>query len=515
MPKCNQRRLCDDDGCQVCFERSFASHPNAKYWCQQNEEKPRYVFKQSNMKYLFACSECNHTFQSALHNVVKGKWCPYCINKQLCNNVDCTTCFTKSFASHPKAECWSDVNNDNPRNVFLNTKNKYTFKCKDCNHTFESSLTSITNGTWCPYCAKLKLCDEDICQQCFENSFASHPRAKYWSRENEKKPRQVMRCSGTKWKFLCDTCHHVYDMQLNVVSRGSCCPYCCTPPKQLCDEEDCQHCFERSFASHPNSRYWSPENKKKPRQVFKGTPDAHKFICNVCTHVLNMNVSNVTKGQWCIYCAGKDICDNDSCEECYSKSFASHPKAKYWSTDNDKKPRQFMKCSAKKCKFLCDTCNHHFECSLNNIVKGNWCPYCVNKTERKLYDYLLSQNIQVTRQAKFDWCKNDETGKHLPFDFLVEDKRIIIEVDGIQHFEQVSIWQSPEKTQDRDILKQKLAQENGYTVIRIFQEDVLYDSYDWKPQLMQALVQYETPTCLYMSKDENRYCNYKTITTSS
>jgi len=178
-------------------------------------------------------------------------------------------------------------------------------------------------------------------------------------------------------------------------------------------------------------------------------------------------------------------------------------------------PREVSKGSHEKYTFKCDTCSTIFLSVVKSISVGCWCPNCKHKTESKLYDYLLSQNIQVTRQAKFDWCKNDETGKHLPFDFVVEDKHIIIEVDGRQHFEQVSNWQSPEQTQDRDILKQTFAQKNGYTVIRIFQEDVLYDSYDWKTQLMQALVQHETPTCLYMSKDENRYCNYKSITASS
>jgi very-short-patch-repair endonuclease len=302
-------------------------------------------------------------------------------------------------------------------------------------------LSSITNGTWCPYCSNDKLCANQGCTTCYEKSFASHPKAIHWSDVNDKKPRDIFISSASKYRFDCIDCKHTFEMQLDVVKRGGWCPYCCTPTKKLCEEDDCQHCYEKSFASHPKAINWSNENNKEPRQVFKGTTDKYKFHC--------------------------------------------------------------------------DTCNHVFQSTLNNVSKGQWCPNCKHKTERKLHEYLLSQNIPVSRQAKFDWCKNDETGKHLPFDFAIEDKHIIIEVDGLQHFEQVSNWKSPEETQQRDILKQKLAQENGYTVIRIFQEDVLYDSYDWKTKLMQVLVRYETPICLYMSKDENRYCNYKSITASS
>ena len=219
---------------------------------------------------------------------------------------------------------------------------------------------------------------------------------------------------------------------------------------------------------------------------------------------------------WCPYCANQKLCETDSCKTCYEKSFASHPKAEYWSKENVDSPREVFLKSNIKCKFDCKDCGRAFEMRPQSVVSGNqWCPNCKHKTERKLYEYLISQNIQTIRQATFYWCKNEQTGKHLPFDFLIEDKRIIIEVDGRQHFEQVSNWQSPEETQSRDLLKMKLAQENGYTVIRIFQEDVLYDSYDWKTQLMNALIHYDAPTCLYMSKDENRYCQYQPTNPSS
>jgi very-short-patch-repair endonuclease len=64
---------------------------------------------------------------------------------------------------------------------------------------------------------------------------------------------------------------------------------------------------------------------------------------------------------------------------------------------------------------------------------------------------------------------------------------IIIELDGKQHFEQVSNWQSPEENKINDSLKNKLANDNGYRMIRICQEIVLNDLEDWEIQLINSI----------------------------
>ena len=86
----------------------------------------------------------------------------------------------------------------------------------------------------------------------------------------------------------------------------------------------------------------------------------------------------------------------------------------------------------------------------------------------------------VKRQNKVDWCKNV---KHLPFDFVIEEIKIILEIDGEQHFEQVAKWKTPEHNRQRDLYKMKCANENGFSVIRILQEDVFKNKYDWLQEL--------------------------------
>ena len=120
----------------------------------------------------------------------------------------------------------------------------------------------------------------------------------------------------------------------------------------------------------------------------------------------------------------------------------------------------------------------------SHISKKTGCPLCVNKTEGKLYKMLQQSYPSTITQFKQEWCKKIS---YLPFDFCIQELKIIIELDGLQHFQQVSNWSSPEEQFKNDIYKQKCANENGYSVIRLLQEDVFNDSYDWNKELCEAI----------------------------
>ena len=60
-------------------------------------------------------------------------------------------------------------------------------------------------------------------------------------------------------------------------------------------------------------------------------------------------------------------------------------------------------------------------------------------------------------------------------------------LDGPQHFRQVSNWGNYEENQKKDIYKMKCANENGFSVIRLLQEDVLFDKYDWLSQITENI----------------------------
>ena len=97
-----------------------------------------------------------------------------------------TNFFNKSFATSDKVKCWdSEKNKLKPKDVSLCSNKKFWFNCDKCSHSFNIRLDSVNNGIWCSYCANKKLCDKEDCKICFDKSFASYDKAKYWDFEKK------------------------------------------------------------------------------------------------------------------------------------------------------------------------------------------------------------------------------------------------------------------------------------------------------------------------------------------
>jgi len=173
-----------------------------------------------------------------------------------------------------------------------------------------------------------------------------------------------------------------------------------------------------------------------------------------------------------------------------------------WSDKNAKVPRQVFKGSEQRGIFNCDTCHSEFDARLYNVLTGYWCPYCKNKSEAKVLAYLSAQYPECKKQLRFEWCRFSETNSIMPFDFGVGS--VLIELDGEQHFAQISNWDTPERVQAKDREKIQKCMENGYSIIHISQLDVWHDVYDWKTVLKQEIdrLSVEPPTCVFIaSKD--------------
>lgn len=477
----------------MIYDKSFASHPRSSQWhpTLNGDTVPRGVYKNNNNKFWFVCETCDHDFHTSPNNInTKGRWCPYCSNKSLCTDIDCVPCHKKSFASHPKSAQWHSTMNgmDVPRQILKHSHRSFWFTCVTCPHVFKMVLHGVASGHWCAFCSNpsLRICDDTNCKHCFNKSFASHPKSAQWhsTMNGRDVPRDFFKnCSKKKW-FSCETCHHDFERSPNnITNREQWCPYCSN--SLLCDDADCVRCYEKSYASHPKSLQWHPtmNGSDVPRQFFKGSQKKFWFSCETCGHDFNKDIVSNT---WCPYCVNCRLCNNKECTTCFSKSFASHPKSVQWhpTMNGQDTPRDFSICSNKKKLFSCETCHHDFEMTLWSISTGRWCIKCKNKTECKLYTALKRTWPSTVHQFKQDWCMKK---KHLLFDFCIPEKKVIIELDGRQHFIQVSNWTPPEKCMETDMYKQKCANENGYSVIRIIQEDVWFDRYDWFTKLQETI----------------------------
>ena len=104
--------------------------------------------------------------------------------------------------------------------------------------------------------------------------------------------------------------------------------------------------------------------------------------------------------------------------------------------------------------------------------------------------------------------ENCKRVKYLPFDFCTPSLKVIVEMDGEQHFKQVSNWQTPEETLQRDIFKMRKADEEGYKVIRITQEDVFWKGEKWLDENLLPEIRSENRVSVFIATKTDLYAKH-------
>lgn len=378
---CSHTRTKKVRSCDACVSKTLLGYWKDRTDCYQGDSETLFSVARCNPNgHTFTCAQCKHSFTIRASGVSDGKWCRFCAHLELCDDLDCRECFAKSFASEAKSKFWCSQNDKTPRQVFRHAKLKYWFRCGACLHDFSASLNSITQGSWCPFCSvpPQRLCDNATCQSCHDKSFASHEKSQNWHQtKNQLFPRDVLRGSQkAKFWFTCPECAHDFDATVLDVVQGIWCIYCAN--LKLCESSTCQICFDKSFASSEKSKCWIvSKNVQTPRQTFKRTHSKIAFCCDVCGHEFQTSLEN---NHWCGFCTNRLLCEDDDCQTCFAKSFASHEKSKYWNFEkNDKTPRQIFKRGKPKYWFDCAICYHSFSCRLDHVISGIWCSFCCGR----------------------------------------------------------------------------------------------------------------------------------------
>lgn len=139
--------------------------------------------------------------------------------------------------------------------------------------------------------------------------------------------------------------------------------------------------------------------------------------------------------------------------------------------DEYKSSKAFVECKCKRCG------DNIGKRQIKTVMDsdGLLCRFCSDSTSvpnKIMYEVLSSLKINFEPEKRFDWCKfyNKYTNdiSHGRYDFAIEDDKLIIEMDGGQHYKDTGLLSySLEESKFRDKEKDRLALENGYTVIRI------------------------------------------------
>ncbi len=324
-------------------------------------------------------------------------------------------------------------------------------------------------------------CPQDKeCKICYFRSFASSKKAEFWSSKNIQKPWQLKKGSSKKFWFICDKSEHEFEVILHDITRidgkSTWCPYpCCTKNNnggsKLCNDEDCQICFNASFASSDKAEFWSLDNKLTPREVFKYDNDKYLFKCNKSNHCFESSLNHITSDRWCPYpcCGHKKLCSLD-CEVCFNASFSSSDKAEFWSNKNKSNPREVFKNTNIKYLFKCEF-DHEFEMRLNHITqRSSWCPYCkIWKNQNECLQIIEQITGEEFKQSRPKFLKTG-VRSYLELDGYNKELKLAIEYNGEQHYKYVPFFHRNDKEnlikqQERDQLKQELCNKNNIYLI--------------------------------------------------
>lgn len=362
-----------------------------------------------------------------------------------------------------------------------------------------------------------RLCGDIDCIICIYKTFCCSDRVEFWDYDrNILYPWQVALNSHDKFFFMCpnEKCNHPFEISPHsIIQSDSWCGYC--DGKRLCREEDnCRACIAKSCAGHERMlKEWDPENDLPACEVSANAHNPMKFICSnkKCKHPYQARPHHINiNNSKCPFCTHQKLCTADkNCAICRVKSCAANPiMDKYWDPSNDKESCEVFRSSGKPRKFICNICPEKANIFAQSPAKvtGNnsWCPNCRHKTEAKLKAFLLEEGHKLGKGCK-DWCKNPDNNRHMPFDIVIDKLMNIVECDGEHHFSQISNWNSPEENMQRDAYKMHHAAENDYTVIRIYQPDILFDRNNWQKKLLSAIKKYESPKQIYIASDLSIY----------
>ena len=253
----------------------------------------------------------------------------------------------------------------------------------------------------------------------------------------------------TKIKHKCNRCGNIYEQ---------------TPNKHLIRGQGCRKCGRRKMiisrtgkTKKKTTEEYIKECKEKgldlPIEDYKG---ANIKINHKCKqgHIYPQRPSNHLKGHRCPKCKGNySYTSEEYIQECKEKGLDL--------------PIEDYVNAKTEINHICQKGHIYSQTPHKHLNRKQGCPVCSESHgEKFIRNYLDKHNIKYKPQKKFKDLK-DKT--YLSYDFYLPDYNILIEYQGIQHYESIDYFGGKskfKKQQYHDIIKQRFAEENRYRLLR-------------------------------------------------
>ncbi len=293
-----------------------------------------------------------------------------------------------------------------------------------------------------------------------------------WSKRNKSFPDSYTPGSDTKvwWKCSIDPCgcHEWFGRISHRTNMRSGCPLCA---------HNGRCCPHTNFkVSHPLlvEKFWDLElNTVDPTTISSRSMKRIHWKCDKCSHGCHRWVStadNLHIGKGCPFCAHLKVCAHDSFASKYPHVAGEFDKERNGGID----PKTLAPHSHVKAWWKCSKCDHGWITSVKERTsQGHGCPRCntinTSKLCAALTDHLAANHplLVVEREVRFQGCRSINS---LPFDFYIPSAKLLIELDGQQHFFDstfVSRQSTLQERQRRDLIKTEYAFRNRINFLRV------------------------------------------------
>lgn len=328
-------------------------------------------------------------------------------------------------------------NYDYSKSIYLGNKAKIIICCKK-HGPFQQKPNDHLNGRGCAKCGfeKTSQTNYSTTDEFIKRANDVHDNKYDYSLTS-------YTSNKSKVKIICLK-HGVFEQNPNNHLSGQNCPICSPQKKMLSTKEFISVAKKNHGKKYDYSLVIYRGNKNtvnikcKTHGSFKQTPNSH-----VC-------------GQGCPKCVGK----NKTTEDFIAEAKRIHGK-KY-----DYSLTHYVN-SKSKTTIICSK-HGQFKQMAGTHLSGCGCPKCGESMgEKGTRVFLENNDIKYVREKRFDDCFNIIP---LSFDFYLQEKNVLIEYDGMQHFKPINYFggiTSFNKMKINDIIKNNYATKHNIKLIRI------------------------------------------------
>ena len=317
---------------------------------------------------------------------------------------------------------------------YATARTRIRVRHNECGKVYEVTPSNFLRGNRCPYCSgKTKKTDAQ-----FKQEVKSLVGDEYTFLDDYIN-------NSTKIKVKHNNCGTVYKVLPSNFLRGRRCPYCNGNAKKTNIE------FKKEVYDLVGSEYTFLDD-----YVNANTKIRVKH--NRCGHIYKVTPHSFLNGTCCPKCFGTPKKTNEQ----FKKEVFDLVGDEY--TFLETYVNNHTKLMVKHTK-----CGHVYKVTPTDFFnKHSRCPYCNSpKGETIISKILNNLNISYEPQKIFSDLKDAQP---LSYDFYIPDQSILIEYQGIQHYEPVDFFGSDsafKKQQKHDKLKSDYAKDHGYMLIAV------------------------------------------------